>query len=115
MAPQGQGVIFHETASQGRGFLLLMCAGLLSGALYDLCALFRRRAPRWVGDVLDALWGAAAWALCLAALALSGESRVRLYAPLGLLCGGGIYGAGIHSLFSSLGRAIKKRRSKSDD
>lgn len=107
-------MIFRETAAQGRGFLMLLCAGLLAGGLYDGMGLLRRRAPVWLGTFMDALWGVLASGLCVIALAASGEHRARLYAALGLFCGGGIYWAGIHSLFCDIGNAIKKRRSKSD-
>ena len=101
-------MIFFETAGQARGFLLLLCAGLLSGAMYDLIGLLRHPLPRWLRPPLDLLWCALTAAACLLALALGGERRVRLYALLGLLCGGGIYCLGVRALLQSIARRLHK-------
>ena len=103
-------MIFFETAGQARGFLLLVCAGLISGALYDLTGLIRRRLPRWMQPLPDLLWCVFVAAACLMALALGGERRVRLYALLGLCCGGGMYCLGIRALLQGINRALRKKR-----
>ncbi len=103
-------MIFFETAGQARAFLLLACAGLISGALYDLLRLIRRFPPRWTQPLLDFLWCALTAAACLLALALGGESRVRLYALLGLFCGGGVYCLGLRALARGIERALGKNR-----
>ncbi len=102
-------MIFFETAGQARGFLLLLCAGLISGALYDLIGLIRRRLPRWLQPLPDFFWCLLTAAACLLALALGGERRVRLYALLGLCCGGGIYCLGIRALLQGFLRALRKK------
>ena len=98
-------MIFFETAGQARGFLLLVCAGFLAGALYDLLGLVRRPLPRWAQPIPDVLWCGLTAAACLMALALGGERRVRLYALLGLCCGGGMYCLGVRALL----RAVRRR------
>ena len=103
-------MIFFETAGQARGFLLLLCAGLISGALYDLTGLIRRRLPRFFRPLPDFLWCVLTAAACLTALALGGERRVRLYALLGLCCGGGVYCLGIRALILGIVRALRKNR-----
>ncbi len=101
-------MIFFETAGQARGFLLLLCAGLTAGALYDVMGLIRRGLPRWAQAPLDLIWCALAAAACLLALALGGEKRVRLYALLGLCCGGGIYCLGIRALIRWLAKGWRR-------
>ena len=105
-------MIFFETAGQARGFLLLLCAGLLSGALYDLISLLRRPLPRWLRPPLDLLWCALTAAACLLALALSGERRVRLYALLGLMCGGALYCLGLRAALRGMARIVRRKHDK---
>lgn len=106
-------MIFYETAHQGRLFLLLLYAGVLSGVLYDLASLFRRSLPGILRFLPDLIWCLLTAALCFFSLLLGQESQVRLFAPLGLMAGGALYGLGIRRigkafLFFLLGR--KKRR-----
>ena len=105
-------MIFFETAAQTRIFLLLLYAGFGAAALYDAVRLARRHLPRWTWPPLDVLWCMLTAAACAAALAAGGESRARLYALLGLCCGGGIYCLGLRSLLLGLHRWIKKRRTQ---
>lgn len=101
-------MIFFETAGQARGFLLLLCAGFLAGALYDVLGLLRRPLPRWMQPPLDFLWCALTAAACMLALALGGERQVRLYALLGLVCGGGLYCLGLRALLRCVARRMHK-------
>ena len=47
--------------------------------------------------------------LCFLALALGGESRLRLYACVGLLCGAVIYALGIRCVLRGCTDFVKKR------
>lgn len=100
--------MFHETAIQGRVLLLLLLAGMAAGAGYDLLSPLRRRFPAWAGAILDIGWCLTAAALALLALALGGESRARPYAALGLLCGGGLYFLGIHTVGAAFLRMLRR-------
>ncbi|MBE5783697.1 MAG: hypothetical protein E7329_10335 [Clostridiales bacterium] len=102
-------MIFYETAGQTGGFLLLLYCGAALGIAYDGFSLIRRHGPGWLGGVLDFIWCALGAALCFGALAVSGESRVRLYAFLGIVLGGGIYAMGLRRVIGSAGRFVKKR------
>ena len=97
-------MIFFETAGQARGFLLLLAAGLLAGAAYDLLGLAGRLLPRWARPLMDGLWCLLAAADCTLALALGGERRVRLYALLGLACGWLLYAWGVRAALRGLAR-----------
>ncbi|MBQ9265084.1 MAG: spore cortex biosynthesis protein YabQ [Clostridia bacterium] len=104
---------FFETAAQGRVFLLLLYAGAGAAVLYDLLTPLRTRCPRPVGIAVDILWCLLAGAVCLSALALGGENHLRLYAMLGMVCGGGIYCLGVRRLILAAlriaGRMFEKR------
>ena len=82
---------FFETAGQARCFLLLWGAGFLAAVLYDCFRFLRSRSPRWLGAVWDLLWCLCLCACCALALGLGGERALRLYALLGLSCGGAVY------------------------
>ena len=104
-------MIFYETAGQGRLFLLLVCAGFASALLYDCLGPLRRRMPRPGWAIPDFLWALLTAAACGAALITGGEGKARLYAPLGLLCGGGLYCLGLRALFRGLQGLFKRRES----
>ena len=105
-------MIFYETRGQAEVFLLLVYAGFLSALLYDLLRLPRRYLPRWLSPALDILWCLLAALACALALSFGGEGRARLYALLGLLCGGGVYCLGVRALIVGAWRGIKKRRNR---
>ena len=102
-------MIFFETAGQLKGFLRLLYGGAALGAAYDIFSLLRRHGPRWLGDLMDLIWCVLGALLCFGALAASGESRVRLYAFLGLLLGGGLYALGIRRVIRGTAEIVKKR------
>lgn len=113
-------MIFFETANQARVFLLLLAAGMGAGLLYDLASPLRRRARPFPAALLDAVWCLLSGMLCALALAAGGESTLRLFALLGLLCGGGIYCLGVRrvlrgmiGLLSAKGRKRGAARSRS--
>lgn len=101
---------FFETANQAFAFLLLLYAGMAGGMLYDFFALFRRRMPGPAGVLLDMLWCLVLAALCGLCLAIGGEGRVRLFALLGLCCGGGIYCLGVRAAINAVIRRTKSRK-----
>ena len=103
-------MIFYETRGQAEAFLLLLYAGFASAALYDLLRIPRAFLPKWLGAALDILWCLFAGAACALALSRGGEGRARLYALLGLLCGGGVYCLGIRTLFLGIIRHFKKNK-----
>ena len=102
-------MIFFETAGQARGFLLLLYAGFFSGALYDLLRLPRRRLPRPLRPLPDLAWALLTAAACALALAAGGETKARLYALLGLCCGGLIYCLGLRAALGWGRRMLLKK------
>ncbi len=101
---------FFETANQAFAFLLLLYAGMAGGVLYDIFGFFRRRMPGPAGALADMIWCLLTAALCGLSLAISGEGRVRLFALLGLCCGGGIYCLGIRAAINAVIRFMKSRK-----
>lgn len=102
---------FFETAGQAAIFLMLLYAGAAAGITYDLLSPLRRHAPRPLAILLDGVWCALTGALCFFALALGGESTLRLYALLGLCCGAGIYSLGVRTAVRAVAGLFKKRKS----
>lgn len=98
---------FFETAGQARVFLLLLYGGWIVGAAYDGLSPVRRRWPV-LTPAVDAIWCLLAGAACGCALALGGEGAPRLYAMLGLCCGGAIYCLGIRRLGRRMLQAGRK-------
>ncbi|MBR1586003.1 MAG: spore cortex biosynthesis protein YabQ [Clostridia bacterium] len=103
---------FFETAGQGRVFLLLLYAGAGAALCYDALSLPRRHLPRPFAILADWLWCLMTAALCLGAVAMGQESRLRLYALLGMLCGAGIYCLGVRQIGIAVARLIRKDRKK---
>lgn len=101
---------FFETANQAFAFLLLLYAGMAGGVLYDLFAILRHRMPGAAGALTDIIWCLLMAALCGLCLAIGGEGRVRLFALLGLCCGGGIYCLGVRATINAVVRRIKSRK-----
>ena len=101
-------MIFFETAGQARTFLLLLYAGFGAGVLYDALSLPRRFLPRFCSLFLDALWCLLTGAGVALALAAGGEGQVRLYAFLGLACGGAVYGLGIRKVLRGAARWLRR-------
>ncbi len=101
-------MIFFETALQARAFLLLLYTGFGAGLLYDLLSLPRRRWPV-LTPFLDVLWCLTVTAACALALAVSGEKQARVYALLGLVCGGAIYSLGLRALVLGVFRWLRKK------
>ena len=106
---------FFETAGQARVFLGLLYAGIAAGAAYDLMAPLRALCPRALRALPDLIWCLLAAAACALALAFGGEGQLRLYALLGLCCGGGIYCLGLRRAGQgaiALWKKAKKKRGR---
>ena len=103
-------MIFFETAGQARTFLLLLYAGFGAGLLYDALALVCRRFPAWARAGADVVWCLLTACACAAALAAGGERAARLYALLGLCCGGLLYALGLRRLLQAFVGWIKRFR-----
>ena len=101
-------MIFSETSGQWRTFLLLLYAGFGAGVLYDVLSLPRRILPRFCSPILDALWCLLSGSAVALALAAGGERHVRLYAFLGLVCGGAVYGLGIRNVIRGAARWLRR-------
>ena len=106
-------MIFFETAGQARTFLLLLYAGFGAGLFYDALALVCRRFPAWARAGADVLWCLLTTCACAFALAVGGERAARLYALLGLCCGGLLYGLGLRRLLQGCVRLLKHLRKTS--
>lgn len=103
-------MIFFETAGQARTFLLLLYAGFGAGLFYDALALVCRRFPVWARAGADVLWCLLTACACAFALAVGGERAARLYALLGLCCGGLLYGLGLRRLLQGCARWTRRFR-----
>ncbi len=101
-------MIFFETAGQARTFLLLLYAGFGAGLLYDALALVCRRFPAWARTGADVLWCLLTACACAFALAVGGERAARLYALLGLCCGGLLYALGLRRMLQACVRWMKR-------
>lgn len=104
---------FFESSLQSGAFLMLLYAGAAAGLLYDLFSLLQRQLPRFLSPLPDVLWCLMCAGLCVCALALGGEGRLRLYALLGMACGAGLYALGVRQAAAwllGLGKRLLRRR-----
>lgn len=88
-------MIFHETALQPRLFLLLLCAGFVTGVSWDLLGLIRSKTGSILGAFLDGAWCVFASALCFLSMLISSAYQFRLFAPLSMALGAALYALGI--------------------
>lgn len=91
-------MIFHETALQPRLFLLLLCAGMSAGLLYDLFGLIRRKVKPFAGALLDVVWCVCTAALCFFCLYFGRSRQVRLFLFFSMALGAGLYALGVRRL-----------------
>ena len=104
----------RETAFQGYTFLSLVYVGLAAGLLGDVFSPLtnsRRQILRLVGDALTCALVAF---LCFLALAGTGNAKLRLYMPVGLLCGAALYCLGVRRLLAFAGKNLFKNRKTKD-
>lgn len=83
--------------------------GLALGLVYDVLGLVRRsgkKAPVFLADLLFFLLAGASLTL---ALVMTGQGSLRLYALLGLACGGILYLLGLRRLFLGIAAFYNKR------
>ena len=103
---------FYETANQPRLFLLLLCAGMATGAAYDLAGIVRRRAGSFLGTLTDVFWCVGAAALCFAALFVCSAHQFRLFAPLSMALGAAVYGLGVRQVGKALFFLVSGRKNQ---
>jgi spore cortex biosynthesis protein YabQ len=100
---------FFETQSQAWVFLGMVYLGVALGLVYDVLGLVRKigkKAPVFLADLLFFLLAGAALTL---ALVMTGQNSLRLYALLGLLCGGILYLLGLRRLLLGIAAFYTKR------
>jgi len=89
---------FFETQSQVWVFLGMMYLGLGLGLIYDILGFLRRSGKKGWTVGADLLFFLLAGAALTLALVKTGQEGLRLYALLGLACGGMIYLLGLRRL-----------------
>jgi hypothetical protein len=100
---------FFETQSQAWVFLGMVYLGLGLGIVYDGFGLVRRSGNKgWIIGT-DLLFFLLAGASLTLALVITGQDELRIYALLGLVCGGLIYMLGLRRLITGIISVFKKR------
>ena len=100
---------FFETQNQAWVFLGMVYLGLGLGLIYDGVGLLRRSGKKGRAVVLDLFFFLLAGAALTLALVMTGQEGLRLYALLGLVCGGIVYLLGLRRLISGVAAFFKKR------
>ncbi len=100
---------FFETQNQAWVFLGMVYLGLGLGLIYDGLGLLRRTGKKGWAVVTDLFFFLVAGAALTLALVMTGQEGLRLYALLGLVCGGIIYLLGLRRLIFGVAAFIKKR------
>ncbi len=100
---------FFETQSQAWVFLGMVYLGLGLGLIYDGLRLLRRPGKKIRVIGADLLFFLLAGAALTLALVVTGQEGLRLYALLGLICGGMIYLLGLRRLLLGVAAFLKKR------
>ncbi len=100
---------FFETNSQAWVFLGMVYLGLALGLIYDGFGFLRRTGKKGWSVVTDLAFFLLAGTALTLALVLTGQEGLRLYALLGLVCGGIVYLLGLRRLISGVAAFIKKR------
>jgi hypothetical protein len=100
---------FFETQSQAWVFLGMVYLGLGLGFVYDGLGLLRRSGKKGWTVGTDLLFFLLAGASLTLALIITGQDELRIYALLGLVCGGIVYLLGIRRLISGIIAFFKKR------
>lgn len=100
---------FFETQSQVWVFLGMVYLGLGLGFVYDGLGLLRRSGKKGWTVGTDLLFFLLAGAALTLALIITGQDELRIYALLGLVCGGIVYLLGLRRLISGIIVFFKKR------
>ncbi len=100
---------FFETQSQSWVFLGMVYLGMGLGLVYDGLGFLRRLGKKGLtigGDLFFFLLAGAALTL---ALVMTGQEGLRVYALLGLVCGGIVYLLGLRRLIAGIAAFFRKR------
>lgn len=100
---------FFETQSQAWVFLSMVYLGLGLGLVYDGLGLMRRSGKKGWTIGTDLLFFLLAGASLTLALVITGQDELRIYALLGLVCGGLVYLLGLRRLITGIISFFKKR------
>ena len=100
---------FFETNSQAWVFLGMVYLGLALGILYDGLSPLRRSGKKGLTACTDLIFFLLAGAALTLALVVTGQDGLRLYALLGLLCGGILYLMGLRRLLLGVAAFFRKR------
>lgn len=83
--------------------------GLALGLLYDGLSPLRRSGKKGWTAVADLIFFLLAGAALTLALVVTGQDELRLYALLGLVCGGIVYLMGLRRMMLGIAAFLKKR------
>ena len=100
---------FFETNSQAWVFLGMVYLGLALGLIYDGLSPLRRSRKKGLTACMDLIFFLLAGAALTLALVVTGQDGLRLYALLGLLCGGILYLMGLRRLLLGVAAFFGKR------
>lgn len=100
---------FFETRNQSFVFLGMVYVGLGLGLVYDVLHLAPRREKRGLTAVADLLFFLLAGLGLTLALVVTGQEGLRLYALLGLTCGGIVYLLGVRRLLKGIAAFASRR------
>ncbi len=100
---------FFETRNQSFVFLGLMYVGLGLGLVYDVLHLGRKAERKAVTAAADLLFFLLAGLALTLSLVVTGQNGLRLYALLGLVCGGIVYVMGVRSLLKGIMVFVDRR------
>lgn len=100
---------FFETQSQAWVFLSMVYLGLGLGFVYDGLGLLRKLGKKGWAIGTDLLFFLLAGASLTLALVITGQDELRIYALLGLVCGGLVYLLGLRRLITGIISFFKKR------
>ena len=100
---------FFETHSQAWVFLGMVYLGLALGLVYDVLRLVRNLRKKALVFLADLLFFMLAGAALTLALVITGQNSLRLYALLGLVCGGILYLLGLRRLLLGIATFYTKR------
>lgn len=100
---------FFETRNQSFVFLGMVYVGLGLGLVYDVLHLAPRPGKKGLTAVADLLFFLLAGLSLTLALVVTGQEGLRLYALLGLVCGGIVYLLGVRRLLKGVAAFVGRR------
>lgn len=78
--------------------LCMMYCGIVTGVVYDLLGIFRRRGRRWLVHLSDFVFCLAALFCCAFFLFIGAQGEIHFYHFLGLLAGFGVEALGFRPI-----------------